>query len=139
MKRIIINLLIFIGTIIIGILIARMLTNNDDQKVNEKVPTYENPSGQKPLPPGLKLVKDMNKIAQDKGAGVVFAVDGKDDSILIINRREEIKPEDIDDWKNYLLSADVNIEKLKETGFKSIKIYTSTSKDASDFALKSLD
>ena len=139
MKRLIVNILIFFGTIIVGILIARMVTNNDDQKVKEEAPTWENPSGQKPLPPELKLVKDMNEIAQDKGAGVVFAVDGKDNSILIINRREDINPEDIEDWNAYLLSAETSIEILKQTGFKKVKIYTSLSNGATDFTLKSLD
>jgi autotransporter translocation and assembly factor TamB len=69
---------------------------------------------------------------------VRFDLDPNDDSTFVIDRATTLRPEDVKNWENYLLSVDTNKRQLKNKGFNKVRIYTSKSKSISDYVLKIL-
>ncbi|MDH5718939.1 MAG: hypothetical protein OEZ22_15030 [Spirochaetia bacterium] len=101
--------------------------NNISQTVAEKRQSDRN-----------MIVKNLTDIAKKNKFKAKFEIDPNDDTTLIIHRESTMKPDEIENWTNYLYSVETSPEKIKEQGFNKVRIYTSVSKNIDDYSLKIL-
>jgi hypothetical protein len=81
----------------------------------------------------------LTEMAVKREVKIKFTIDSNDDKTLILFRESSLRPEELSgDWTMYLLSIGTTPEYLKESGFNKVRIYTTKSKDITDYILKPL-
>jgi hypothetical protein len=86
-----------------------------------------------------EISQKLTEMAVKKQVKIKFNIDSNNDRTLILFRESSLKPEELSgDWTMYLLSIGTTPEYLKENGFDKVRIYTTKSKDITDYILKPL-
>lgn len=81
----------------------------------------------------------LTEMALKREVKIKFTIDSNNDKTLILFRESSLRPEELSgDWTMYLLSIGTTPEYLKENGFDKVRIYTTKSKDITDYILKPL-
>lgn len=86
-----------------------------------------------------EIAKKLTENAKKAEVRIEFSVDPNDDKTLMLYRVSTFRPSELSgDWTMYLLSVGTTTEQLKKEGFNKVRIYTSKSKDVSDYVLEVL-
>lgn len=89
----------------------------------------------KSLSSNQEFLKDLNRESKRNGSLVKFELDKYLTGVLIIHRTSDMRPRELSDLelKSYLLGAGTNEVEIKNKGFDEVRLYTTSSRNMTDF------